>query len=79
MGTAETIQAPLEREHAYHHIRKTLTTALELFEASAIEQAQAISQTQLAVSTAKLAMEKHKAHVRYVAASMATEETETEM
>jgi hypothetical protein len=77
-GTAETIQAPLERVHAYYHIRKALTNALPLLEASAIEQAKAIPQTKLAVSTAILAMEEHDAHVRSVTASMAAGETETD-
>jgi hypothetical protein len=44
-------------------------------ETSAIEQAQAIAQTKLAVSTAKLAVEEHNFNARSAAASMAAGNT----
>jgi hypothetical protein len=59
MGTAKNIQNPLERVHAYQHIRKSLKEALPLLVASASDLLGVITQTQLDVSTAKQAMDEH--------------------
>jgi hypothetical protein len=75
MGTAESIQAPLERVHAYQHIRKALKEALPLLEASAFKLAEDIGQTKLDVSTAKKAVDEHNSNARSAAASVATGES----
>jgi hypothetical protein len=71
MGTAENIQNPLERVHAYRHIRKTLKDAIPLLVASASESLGVITQTQLDVSTAKQALDEHDQKARARAASEA--------
>ena len=48
MGTVDAIQIPLIRARAYQHIRKALTEAFPLLEASAIKLATDIAQTKLA-------------------------------
>ena len=71
MKTVDAIQIPLVRAQAFQHIRKTLTEALPLLEASAIKLATDITQTKLAVSTAKLAIDEHSSNARSAAASAA--------
>ena len=71
MKTVDAIQIPLVRAKAFQHIRKTLTEALPLLEASAIKLATDITQTKLAVSTAKLAIDEHSSNARSAAASAA--------
>ena len=71
MKTVDAIQIPLVRAKAFQHIRKTLTEALPLLEASAIKLATDITQTKLAVSTAKLAIDEHNSNARSAAASAA--------
>ena len=71
MGTVDAIQIPLIRARAYQHIRKALTEAFPLLEASAIKLATDIAQTKLAVSTAKSAIDEHNSKARSAAASAA--------
>jgi hypothetical protein len=66
MKTADKIQG---REQAYQHIRKALKEALPLLKASAITLVEEITQTKLAVSTAKAAVDEHNSNARSAAAS----------
>ena len=62
MTTAEQIEVPLERSHAYQHIRKSLNDAISLVQASTINLAGELAQAKLLVATAKSVVEEYNFH-----------------
>jgi hypothetical protein len=75
MGTADNIEEPLEKVHAYQYILKALKYAIPLLKAFTIKLVQDITQIKLTVSTAKTAVDEHNYNARSSAASGAAGET----